>query len=218
MDSYRKFIKEIPVVIAKFSRLEKVELPDKVILRGDIDLFAEEGELVDTYQIEIHPKEDYPKSYPLVFETGGRLPHNIDWHVYDDGHWCIGTPAEEAIECAMGITLESFILKEVQGFLYSQTFRQKNGFFYRERSHDVIGSLEYYKDFLELPNVLEAYKAIRKLVSDNEQKSTSKCFCGSNKKYKKCHRRRMRILNRTSRPIIMANIGRIEQILNQSSS
>jgi hypothetical protein len=191
-----KFLGEIPAVLKSFPKLQAKEISGKTIICGDIDLISDEGEKLDSYSIEIHPTEDYPGSYPLLFEVSGKIPRNIDWHVYSDGHWCLGVPIEEKIDCSYGINLIDFVKKQVLGFLYSQTFRRRNGYFYRERSHGIIGSFEFYIEYLSLHNVYEVYQALSIATNYAEMKSNAKCFCGSKRKFRKCHRRLLRKLRK----------------------
>ncbi|MDR6940846.1 hypothetical protein J2W55_000674 [Mucilaginibacter pocheonensis] len=138
------------------------------------DIAAEDinGEILDTYQLEIHSTDQYPSVFPWVFETGGKLPVNIDWHVYDDtGRCCIKVPPEEEVICKKGITLHAFIKDELTPYLFNQTFRRENGYYINERSHGVKGLIEYYCEKLkcnDLPTRLKLLPTYTKTLSQIE--------------------------------------------------
>ena len=59
------------------------------------------GELVlpegDNYEIRI-VLEQYPQFFPMVYETGGRIPVKMDRHMYtDSGSCCFTTSAKSQI-------------------------------------------------------------------------------------------------------------------------
>ena len=118
---------------------------DSPYILGTIYLPDEKGCFIDSYKIKIEIKNDYPNSLPLVFETEKRIPNNIEWHVFPDGHCCIVTPPEESLICKRGFTLEEFIIKHVLPYFHNQLFRELNGFFLNERSHGDEGIQEYFK-------------------------------------------------------------------------
>src|SRR5690349_3890463 len=97
-----------------FPGLSLIEKDGKPIVVGELMLTDNQGVLYTSYAIEIHPLEDYPDSFPVVFEKGGRIPHNIDWHIFElDGHCCLKNQAEELLACKAGINLIGFITNEV---------------------------------------------------------------------------------------------------------
>lgn len=187
--SYNKFIEEASAAISSFPALQLFSREDSLpYIEGDITLFDQNGESYDCYSIRIECSSDYPKSFPLVYETADRLPHNIDWHVYNEGNFCISTSLEEYIHCAKGISLTTFVRDHLLPYLHNQSFREREGYFVNERSHGKKGILESIYDLL---NVNDNDKAIKLLVFIYRNKTpsrTTKCFCGSGKKYRHCHR------------------------------
>lgn len=134
---FEKQVNEALLVFPSLSFMEKDGIPR---VKGQIDLLSSDGAFIDQYDVEIVATERFPKTFPYVFETGGKIPTNYDWHVYEtDGHCCIKTNPEEMIICNRGITLVGFIEKEVKPYLFNQTFRRLNGYFYQERSHGLKG-------------------------------------------------------------------------------
>lgn len=213
MEPLEHFLKDIPTSLDRYSELMITERNGSPILCGFINLFAEDGEHLDRYQIEIHPSINYPNSYPLVYEIDGRIPHNIDWHVYPDGHFCIAVPIQERLDCLDGINLRTFIEKQVCSFLFNQTFRRKNGFFYRERAHGLSGRLQFYNEYLELRDFKTVVTALQIMSTGIEIGSHSKCFCGSKRKFKKCHRRKLRNLKRKAGHLVNDDYSEFKAIV-----
>lgn len=183
------------------------------ILSGTIDLVGLDGITDDQYKIEIHWRELYPFQFPLVYETGGRIPKNIDWHIYQEGgNCCIKARPEERLICRKGITLDTFITEQVIPYFYNQTFRRQNGYFYKERKHGEVGNLEFYFEKLRTNDIDFVELCLKQTTDFKGYKSTKKCFCGSNRKYKKCHRSRVRQLSQLGRSYIESDLTIIQRI------
>lgn len=157
-------------------------------LEGIVPLIDKYNNVTDSYRIKIIPTKDYPYEFPLVYEIGNRLPKNIDWHIYRDGHFCIKALPEETLICNKGISLISFIKDQIVPFLFNQKFREENGYFLNERSHGLNGNLEFFKDLFETSDLQIIKKCLVFISRKSNPKRTSLCFCGSGKKYRKCHR------------------------------
>lgn len=164
------------------------------VVLGDIILADRDGMPIDKYQVRIVPSINYPATFPLVFETGGRIPINIDWHVYSDGHCCIKTLAEELLICKKGINLKDFIEKHVVPYFFNQKHRELHGYFLQEYSHGHKGIIEFFEDQFNTKNINLILNGLIFIKSRREPNRVEDCFCGSGRKYRKCHRDTYRIL------------------------
>jgi len=160
---------------------------------GRLALADNQGVLIDTYDIRIVCTSNYPLSFPLVYETGGRIPINIDWHVYPDGHACINTIPEEIITCNKGITLKTFIEHQVKPYFFNQKYRELNGFFLNERAHGQQGTIDYFKEVFKSNNLRFISLLLLYIKSNPEPNRVKNCFCGSGIRYRKCHREAFRL-------------------------
>lgn len=187
--AYKNFIEEAVEAIRNFPDLQLNSREDSLpFLEGKITLLDEHGVAYDAYQLKIDCSDDYHNSFPIVYETAERLPHNIDWHVYEDGHFCICTPIEEYIHCSKGITLTTLIQNHVLHYLHNQSFREKEGYFLHERSHGTPGILESIQGVLKVKDLNKIYSLLVYVYKNDTPSRTSMCFCGSGKKYRYCHR------------------------------
>jgi hypothetical protein len=199
MSGIAKFNEEADLVHSVFPSLSKFERDGKTFIAGDIILADAGGNEIDRYTVEIHPVADYPNRFPHVFETGGRIPVNIEWHVFEtDGHCCLMNLADELITCKAGITLTSFIEHQVKPYFFNQLHREKHGYFLKERSHGLKGELEFFFDLFGTSDITELYEMMRFVAMRKEPGRSENCFCGSIEKYRRCHREAFRTMSQFS--------------------
>lgn len=199
MDGYTFFEEQVTAVIEKYKELSLKKEAGIPCVFGSFNLSDEYGAIEDTYQIEIKAVPDYPNSFPLVFETGGRIPRNVDWHIFEDtGNCCIASPPEEIIICNSGLTLLSFIDNQVKNYFYSQIFRNQNGYFLKERSHGNKGWIEFFEETFMTDNIFNIEFGLNQIIEGKKIDRVSTCFCGSGKKYRKCHKKSYDILSKLS--------------------
>ena len=212
--SYDKFTKEALEAISNFPDLRLRIREDSVpYLAGNLILLDENDVMYDEYSIRIECPNDYSNSFPLVYETNQRLPHNIDWHIYVDGHFCICTPIEEYVYCAKGITLTSFIQNQVLPYLHNQSFREKGGYFLNERSHGSMGILESLYDILHVNDLMKVYSILVYIYKNSKPSRTSKCFCESGQKYRHCHKEAYEVLKSIGQERLFGIISYLKKTL-----
>lgn len=189
VDGISLFRAEAIQISDAFPSLSFLEQDGKPIVVGELELRVAEGVNHGSYFIEIHGVEEYPYRFPFVFETGGRIPRNIDWHIFErDGHCCLKNQPEEVLACQAGINLVGFIEKEVTPYFFNQLFREKHGYFLHERSHGLLGELEFFIELFRTTDLLKLYESMLFVSRRREPSRTEDCFCGSSEKYRRCHR------------------------------
>lgn len=167
-------------------------------ISGKLLLRDATGVCVDSYSIRIEPTVGYPFAFPHVYETGSRIPANIDWHVFPDGHFCIKSIPEETLLCKQGITLLWFIKQELEPYFFNQKYREIHGYFLNERPHGVYGNIQYFEEVFRSKDLALIARALLFIKRRNEPDRVSSCFCGSGIKYRKCHRDAFRLLSKFS--------------------
>ena len=103
---------------------------------------------------------------------------------------------EEIIICNSGITLISFIENQVRNYFYSQIFRNQNGYFLKERSHGSKGWIEFFEETFMTDNIFNIEFGLNQIIEGKKIDRVSICFCGSGKKYRKCHKKSYDILSK----------------------
>lgn len=197
-------------IISRFPGLVFKDGDDKLTLEGafgfrasfnkdtniyTINPMTDDSDTIDTtYQIRIDiPNNGNP---PTVYEIGGRIPYDIDFHKYKDGRLCLAGPFDLIDDLPLDIFMDTLVLE----FLYDQSFREKFGIWPRGvYSHGTLGVIENYSDRLgSIPNLDEYclhilskdpdFKKYRDiLMSKNQIRGHHTCICGSGKQYRKCH-------------------------------
>ncbi|HCQ12747.1 hypothetical protein [Flavobacterium sp.] len=197
MNGYTIFEQEALEVIDEYKELS-FKIEDGVpCIFGSILLLDEYGNIEDTFQIAIKAVSNYPYNFPLLYETGGRIPRNVDWHIFEQtGNCCIASPPEELIICNNGITLSSFINNQVKNYFYSQIFRNQNGYFLKERSHGNKGWIEFFEETFMTDNIFNIEFGLKQIIEGKKIDRVSICFCGSGKKYRKCHKKSYDVLSK----------------------
>ncbi|MEY4835026.1 MAG: hypothetical protein RI980_1141 [Bacteroidota bacterium] len=199
MDGYTLFEEQTTTVTEKYKELSYKKENGIPCVFGSLVLTDEYGGIEDIYHIEIKAVDDYPNSFPLVFETGGRIPRNVDWHIFEDnGNCCIASPPEEIIICNSDLTLLSFIDNQVKNYFYSQIFRNQNGYFLKERSHGNKGWIEFFEETFMTDNIFNIEFGLNQIIGGKKIDRVSMCFCGSGKKYRKCHKMSYKVLSKLS--------------------
>lgn len=181
------FREECGAISATFPDLVFHEEQGMPVITGKI-LLKEQEMFIDAYEVRITPTPDYPNRFPLVFETGGRLPLNIDWHVFPDGHCCIKSYSEEIYMCRQGISLQDFIGGQLVPYFFNQKCRELNGFFLQERKHGDAGNLQFFEEIFQTSDLGIIGRGLLTLWENGIPNRVSECFCGSGKKYRKCHK------------------------------
>jgi hypothetical protein len=189
-DGYETFVKELPAVMQRYPSLKICANDTHEFLQGSLDVIDFKKVFWESYDIEIHYRHGYPQRYPVLFETGGKIPKISDWHVFEDTYaCCVNVEPAEIIRCVNGITLNEYIQEEVIPYLFNQTHRRVEGFYVNgEYDHGAAGLYQFYSKVLCTEGDIE--KTIRLMLAvahDLRPSDTYRCICGSNKRFIDCH-------------------------------
>jgi hypothetical protein len=188
---FSMFEEQINDVLVKYPYLNKGEINGTTILRGSVEVIDKDGKIWDTYQIEIHPQGEFPYCFPKLFEVGGKIPKNVNWHIYTaDGSCCLTVLQKEILACVNGITVLQFMENWVIPYLANQTYRFNTGNYSNgEYSHNVLlATIEFYQELFRTCDVDLIINYIFIIVSSSRPHRTELCFCGSKQKFRNCHK------------------------------
>lgn len=196
-NGFQIFLNEAELILSEFPRLTLDAGSSNSVpsISGTIQLNDEKGSIIDGYQIKIIPTTEYPFRFAHVFETGGRIPINIDWHIYPDGHCCIRSIPEEILICRKGINLHGFINDQLKPYFFNQKYREIHGYYLNERPHGTEGNFQFFSEAFRTTDAGTIVNGLDLIKQRNEPNRVSECFCGSGLKYRKCHRDTFRLLN-----------------------
>lgn len=157
-------------------------------LEGEIDIFDTLGNYVDSFTIRIIIPKAYPHRLPALFEIAGKLEHVADRHFNIDESCCVCSLQEADITSQRGITITSFIEKYVVPFLANQLyFENKKEWANGDYAHGVPGIFQYYSEVLKIEDFNEVLQILN-IFKVKKFHTNEKCFCGSEKKLKYCHK------------------------------
>lgn len=151
----------------------------------------DEGPL-DCFEIKIEVSDDYPQSEPRVFELGGRIPRDIDRHMYD-GPRCCTCVWEEWLAISDDTSFKAFIIGPLRNFFLSQIYYERHKKWpFGERSHGIEGLLESASQILGQRVDFQQAVSLLKAISSREIKGHWLCPYGCGIKLRKCgHRQRL---------------------------
>lgn len=186
--SLTSFLSEVEAVLSVSQpRLTARALEGKIIIAGTLVCSGPEGPF-DEFEIALGVLLGFPSIEPLVCETGGRIPHDPDRHVFpSDGQCCICIWEEWLWEVEEP-SFREFVEGPLHSYFVSQSmFEQTGEWPFGDRAHDVDGLMDAYRGILQLEDDADVLAYIRLLRLKNI-KGHHDCPCRSGKKVRHCHR------------------------------
>jgi hypothetical protein len=163
---------------------------DRVIVRGTFPIL-EEGKELDRYAVEIALLADFPESVPLVWEVGGRIPRNADYHINAGGEACLFVPDERWRAYPPGATFLQFLDGPVRNFFLGQSiFRETCQWPFGQRPHGAPGIYQYYEELLGCADK-EIVREYIDFLRKPQVKGHFSCPCKSGKIVRQCHRQQL---------------------------
>jgi hypothetical protein len=87
--SLKRFESDLFEVRKEFPNLQIKEKNGQKYLKGILDIKTNHGLITKSYLIEIHYSPGYPHRFPRLFEVGGEIPNEPDYHKYTNGSCCL---------------------------------------------------------------------------------------------------------------------------------
>lgn len=171
-------------------------LDSSVVVEGTYHLLASSPETaaqgpLASYDIKIIFDQSYPIAEPRLYETGGVIPHESDYHVNSDGDCCYGI-WELLVAQTPGMSVQQFLDGPVRSFFFSQHYHAITGLWpFDELPHGDRGLLEAYSKFLACPPDREIIEVLLRLLSQKWRRDRHRCLCGSGKRLRDCCRARL---------------------------
>lgn len=156
-------------------------------LKGILNIPDDTGNIADSFSIEIHATAKFPYRYPKVYEVGGDIPMEADWHKYNDNSCCLTVEQEELIDCHYGITLIYFIERVVIPYFANQIYRKTTGHYLNEYPHGIDGVRLFYSNLFESDDKNLWKTCVINCFTKGKFERNHKCYCGSGRKFKTCH-------------------------------
>lgn len=164
---------------------ENPDYPFRIV--DDFEVTDHEGNHYGTFRASIYFSRLYPKVFPVLIDMSRAFPWDVDWHISaKTGECCVCGVIEKEEVGRKGISVLGFIKTYVLPFYANQLYRSKYGHYKNgEYSHYEEGVWEALEEEFctkDRGRILHFLKEMRIKRDRNDL-----CFCGSSKKYKKCH-------------------------------
>ncbi len=154
--------------------------------------YESRGLIDDEFEIEIVFPLTGKDYLPTAKETGGRIPHEPDFHINSDGTMCLGVIFEIRRKHKQAPSLKAFINSLLIPFLYAFSFKEKHGHRpFGELSHGEKGVAEYYTEFFGTSSDLVVLELLKIIVEDS-YRGHLPCPCNSGKRLRNCHGKQIR--------------------------
>jgi hypothetical protein len=148
---------------------------------------AAEG-AIDQFDVSILVAKNFPRTEPEVFETGNRIPREIDRHCNPNGTCCTGV-WEEWIAMNERPSIDTFLEGPVRNFFLSQmSFEIHKCWPFGERSHGDAGIREACADMLGIKNDEKLILRYLLVLAGHWPKGHWQCPCGGGQRIRDCHR------------------------------
>lgn len=181
------FEKQIASFISEYPFFQKKTINEVSYLKGILDIPNDEGTVAGSFLVEIHPSNDFPYAFPILYEMGDEIPCEADWHKYSDNSCCLTVPAEEKLMCKNGITLGWFVQNVAIPYFANQLYKKQTGHYLQEYSHGKDGVWEFYKGLFRSSDRNVWKHCLKNAFGNSKYERNAICYCNSGKKYKKCH-------------------------------
>lgn len=156
-------------------------------VRGTFPVLGEGGKVLDRFQIRIVLPPGFPRSLPITWETGGRIPWTSARHVVEhSGAACVLLPDERWRVFPVGAPLLDYLKGPLHSYFLGQLVVAAGGKWpYGEWGHAADGILEFYYDTLGVrtPEAVLRYLAALKRPKLKPHKA---CPCGSSRHIGEC--------------------------------
>jgi hypothetical protein len=203
---------DIEWTVQKYHQLKVFEIDGKILLIGEVDIVdKDEMEIIDTFSVEIRFPEFFPYCFPKVMETSGKIPKIPDRHVFKDtGNLCFSVETEELILCRNTMSSRQFIDQILVPRLAEEYVINNGGNYRKERSHGIKGDVEYYQEKFDTQSLDKVILYLELILNGEIPKPYERCFCGSGKKFKKCHQQITDGINAFNKFYIQREIRKLE--------
>ncbi|MEX0597711.1 MAG: hypothetical protein WD512_14560 [Candidatus Paceibacterota bacterium] len=145
-----------------------------------------------SFNVEIRIPKNYPKVLPRVYEIGGKLKKDSDWHINYDRSCCVGTNIEIYQKLKDKLSIKTWLVTFVIPFFQNQIYRLERGeYLGKVRGHFKEGLIQSYTEHWGFVKEEQVVDKLKLIVDGRKRHSYEKCFCGSNKRFDKCHQNKI---------------------------
>lgn len=178
----------IEMIKRKYPAFEFFKRDNDYVFSGELVLnhVLNDVRMTGKFNLEIVVPEEFPLAFPVVKELSSCIDENYS-HRYESGQFCLASNLELKMFFSRDSDICSFIEKYVIPYLYTYRFYEEYGVYpYGERSHGIMGDLEYLKDLFEVDEWGQVLN-IMLFIVQSSYRGHLLCPCESGKRLRNCH-------------------------------
>ncbi len=201
MKPSKRLLQEVEESVRKFQPDLRVEATGEfVAVRGKLVVSSSSGP-IDTFDVEIFFYKNYPKTTPIVFEVGERIPRTLERHVFPKaGACCLGV-WEAWLAEAKDHSVDSFFTGPLHSYFLGQAYFEVNGQWpFGDEKHGTQGILEAYARTLGCICEAPTIHAFLKVLGRDRPKGHWLCPCDSGLPIRDCCAQRIHSLHKKVPP------------------
>lgn len=182
----REFLRDYPKMAIRPSTGKSLRL------KGSFEFFAHhatEGEIQDSFALEIIVPSAFPKALPSVTETGGKIPRTGEYHVNrTDNTLCLGSPLSLLLKLSKNPRVHGFAENCLIPYLFAISRKLKIGgsLPFGELSHGPEGILTDYAHLFGLKHFENVRYALELLGTKKRRANKLPCPCGCRSRLGRC--------------------------------
>jgi hypothetical protein len=162
-----------------------------IILRGEFlfSVLSEDGgEVRQSYELEISVPRGFPEELPRVTETGGRIPRDVDYHVFTDGSLCLGSSLRLLKVMRSRPDLVGWAGNCLVPYLHAMSHKLAPGgsFPFGELAHGKQGIIDDYVELLGLKERGQVVRTLELLGMKRRTANKAACPCGCGRRLGRC--------------------------------
>lgn len=169
-----------------------VILSESIVLHGLLRFHATHGndpEVNDTFRLKIIVPFKFPSELPIVFEVGGRIPHDPDHHVnQSNGSLCLGSPLTLVRNIVDEPTLLGFAENCIIPYLYAISILLNNNitWIFGELEHGAPGLVHEYSLMFYVQDPNQIFQIMSLLGKKRRIANKELCPCQCGHRFGKC--------------------------------
>lgn len=181
----REFLRDYPGMALRPSRAGQA-----TVIAGRFR-FTANGDIADSYQLEVKIDRAFPRDLPKVVETGGKIPRNGEYHVNPDDTLCLGSPLRLRKILADSPDLITYAEKCLVPYLYHVSAKLQRGEPLVGLEHGTQGIVDDYANLFGVPATDQVLGALKLLAMKKRIANKKPCPCGCRRALGQCplHRR-----------------------------
>jgi len=182
----REFLRDYPQMAIRPSAGQDLRLKGNFVF---VAHHPKEGDIQDSFALEIVVPRGFPIELPHVTETGGRIPRTGEFHVNPtDNTFCLGSPLSLLLKLSRKPTLNGFAEDCLVPYLFAISHKLKTGgpLPFGELDHGVDGLFVDYLQLFGLKTREQLIYAFRLLGMKKRRANKLPCPCGCGIRLGRC--------------------------------